>query len=107
MFVYIQEDTRLSLVKCLPVLVKCLSIGTLKTYLTHVTASVTDNDSPACVTILEGLYQALRVPDPPHAVTLVLYKTVEQVYGLICPTASVRLFSFINIFYALWHVVVH
>ena len=107
MFVYIQEDTRLSLVKCLPVLVKCLSIGTLKTYLTRVLASMTDSDSPACVTILEGLYQALRIPDPPHAVTLVLYKTVEQVYGLICPTASVRFFFFYKYFYPLWHASVN
>ncbi|CAH1796123.1 unnamed protein product, partial [Owenia fusiformis] len=93
---------RLALGK-LPILVKSLPVTALKTFCYEnilqtvtsednaatskenvVTSEVNDSSSGAdmslCQCSLEGLYEALRVPDPPQSVTYIMYQTVEKLY---------------------------
>ncbi|KAL8620364.1 hypothetical protein ACOMHN_060273 [Nucella lapillus] len=89
----LSEDSSCSLFTSLPTIIKSVSPSILTTFLHRcclltLAASPSGSD-PLAAAVLQGLAGALRVPDPPEAVTAVLYDMVRQTYAALpaefCP----------------------
>ena len=91
LFVFFQAESLDVLYDSLGVLIKSVPATKLQEFFEgHVLPLFGENQNEAkCNNALSGLQRALHVQDPPQAVTLLLYQTLEKVYAAVPESSSV------------------
>ncbi|XP_077988625.1 focadhesin-like [Glandiceps talaboti] len=87
LFNSLQEKCRDILYLSLHVLLKGLPMSKMKpfieTSLREPFSVATQDNTALCTSVLRGLLEALKLPDPPQSATLLLYQTVDKIYHMI------------------------
>ena len=86
LFSLLQDESQRCLFLALPTLIKSVSISVLSTFLERCCCQPFDQraaDHSLAVAVLRGLTAALRVADPPEAVTALLHMMAGRLYSLM------------------------
>lgn len=85
----LDDDSRQALFSSLPKLIKSVPLAVLSTFLERTCCHMMSGEGfrpEMAVCVLRGMAAAIKVPDPPEAVTSLLFQTAGRLYSLLPDT---------------------